>query len=725
MERTMHSAIMGAAALAALAGSAAGTTRYVNGNCGNDAWTGTSPVCAAPDGPKPTIQAAIYASGPGDEVIVAAGTYPGTIGLSVEFAVRSAEGASATIIDGEGTSTAVFFGEDAGPGALLEGFTITGGYSPGQGGGAVIYGSPTIRQCVFTGNHAAVGSAVRSHYGSPWFDRCTFSDNSVVGAGTVACNGNPAYTDCVFRDNVGQVVIFYDDLTAGRPLFLNCRFTDNSGSIGGAAVDGDGSLWVNCVFSRNVASGPTTSTIGIAWHATIANCTFTASPQDCVWVGWESVLTVANSVIRGSDGESIVLSPTAEAAVSYSDIEGGWPGTGNIDAEPLFVQPGTDDLRLSYGSPCADAGSVAALPPDALDLDGDGNTSEPVPLDLAGAARVQDGTVDMGAYEGQFAPGAPAAGDGDLDEGELAILVPEGGPFNPVASPAVLLVNLSGGDNAQAMVTQIDGLIHPGAGGYSDLGSVLVLETSLGDGEFRATVFVPFDSSAIAGAAPQEVRATWYDPGAGNWALGVWGNTGASPGFTGPIGERFYAEAPGGWGLTQDAGDYGVYWEPATGQGFAWANVDHASDFGAGISPCPGDCRQAPDGEVNIVDMLLLLNDWGSSAGSSCDVDSDGTIGAADFAALLNDWGPCTVPAMPGSSVAAPPRTLRNAGARPGGAADLDASGDVGRKDLEVLLGCWGEAEPDCAADLDHDGSVGLRDYLRLLSQWGSPGAAP
>ena len=69
------------------------------------------------------------------------------------------------------------------------------------------------------------------------------------------------------------------------------------------------------------------------------------------------------------------------------------------------------DLRLGSGSPCIDAGDNTAVPADITDLDGDSNTSEPIPLDLDGRLRFVDDLlmpdtgngdapqVDMGAYE--------------------------------------------------------------------------------------------------------------------------------------------------------------------------------------------------------------------------------------------------------------------------------------------------------------------------------------
>ena len=67
------------------AGAHGATTVYVNGACGNNAWTGASPVCAAPDGPKAMIQAGITAAVNGDEVVVADGVYTGAGNKNLNF----------------------------------------------------------------------------------------------------------------------------------------------------------------------------------------------------------------------------------------------------------------------------------------------------------------------------------------------------------------------------------------------------------------------------------------------------------------------------------------------------------------------------------------------------------------------------------------------------------------------------------------------------------------
>ncbi|MHC4348035.1 MAG: DNRLRE domain-containing protein [Planctomycetota bacterium] len=55
--------------------------------------------------------------------------------------------------------------------------------------------------------------------------------------------------------------------------------------------------------------------------------------------------------------------------------------------------------------------------------------------------------------------------------------------------------------------------------------------------------------------------------------------------------------------------------------------------------PCPWDCADPADGEVNVVDFLALLAQWGQ-VGVSCDFDGGG-VSITDFLKLLAQWGSC------------------------------------------------------------------------------------
>ena len=83
--------------------------------------------------------------------------------------------------------------------------------------------------------------------------------------------------------------------------------------------------------------------------------------------------------------------------VTYSDIEGGYVGTGNINADPLFVDPTNGDFHLGQGSPCIDAGDNSAPNLPLTDIDGkDRKIDDPAVVDTG------NGTppiVDMGADE--------------------------------------------------------------------------------------------------------------------------------------------------------------------------------------------------------------------------------------------------------------------------------------------------------------------------------------
>ncbi|MDP8313672.1 MAG: right-handed parallel beta-helix repeat-containing protein [Candidatus Celaenobacter antarcticus] len=94
--------------------------------------------------------------------------------------------------------------------------------------------------------------------------------------------------------------------------------------------------------------------------------------------------------ILWNDGHDILLGDTVSiATVIYSDIEGGWTGEGNINTDPLFINPNEDNFQLSSNSPCINAGI-----PDTTGLH--------IPnVDLNGDPRIYDDIIDMGCYEWQ------------------------------------------------------------------------------------------------------------------------------------------------------------------------------------------------------------------------------------------------------------------------------------------------------------------------------------
>ena len=78
---------------------------------------------------------------------------------------------------------------------------------------------------------------------------------------------------------------------------------------------------------------------------------------------------VSNSIFWGDSPDEIADS-ISEPTITYSDIQGGYDGTGNINADPLFVDPGSD-YHLSPDSLCIDAGTNNAL--NLPDFDFEGN----------------------------------------------------------------------------------------------------------------------------------------------------------------------------------------------------------------------------------------------------------------------------------------------------------------------------------------------------------------
>ena len=266
--------------------------------------------------------------------------------------------------------------------------------------------SPLVYDCEFRGNVGAVKNAGAET--RPLFYGCTFEGNSTGICGGDECPGGGAIVD-----------------SYSPSIVVNSRFISNTANHGGAISCSDASMTIiNSVFIDNSAWGwDAGGAIAIIRASPdVINCTFEGNTDGNIGSGSGAAIsvygashpTIIDSVLTG-DAPQIGVgytdfhksAPTCSAYASdiWTGDEVGCAGTGNLDADPLFVNADTDlgeiDLRLQAGSPCVDTGATSLLPNDFLDLDSDGDTDEPLPLDLDGNPRVVGAAVDMGAYEFQ------------------------------------------------------------------------------------------------------------------------------------------------------------------------------------------------------------------------------------------------------------------------------------------------------------------------------------
>ena len=287
---------------------------------------------------RPKIQGGIDMAADGDLVLVATGLYLENINfLGKAVTVRSEAGAEGTIIDGNLSGAALVFVSGEPEGAVIDGFTIQNGsgtYDPGSG--------------------SSFGGGINCASSSPIIMNCIISANqSTLGGGIFCFGSSPTIRNCLIVENsasgsFGGGIACWNS----HPTILHSTITDNSAS------DFGGGLYC-------YSSSPT-----------VTNC-----------ILWND---------SASSGPEIFVE-SGSPVVSYSDVQGGWAGTENIDADPLVV--GGGDYHLTTGSPCVDAGTDAGV---LTDMDGDAR-----PL-LSG--------FDMGAdeYDG---PCWDLDGDGFDDEG--------------------------------------------------------------------------------------------------------------------------------------------------------------------------------------------------------------------------------------------------------------------------------------------------------------------
>ena len=244
--------------------------------------------------------------------------------------------------------------------AVMDGFTIRDGNAnrrchPDFAGGGMFIdsGSPTVANCAFIANEALDGGGMSN-------------DN----------DSNPNLISCTFNGNLADWGGGMGNVHGSSPTLTNCRFIGNHATKdGGGMYNGkEGNpMLINCTLSGNSAG-----------RGGGMQCDYCSS------------IRLVNTILWNDGPDEIFLHQSSVTA-TYSDIQGGWPGEGNIDIDPLFADPYNGDFHLKsqagrwdefseswviddVTSPCIDAGDPNS--PVAF---------EPYP---------NGGVINMGAYGG-------------------------------------------------------------------------------------------------------------------------------------------------------------------------------------------------------------------------------------------------------------------------------------------------------------------------------------
>jgi hypothetical protein len=265
-----------------------------------------------------------------------------------------------------------------------------------RGGGMKNVGVATLINCVFRENWATDdGGGLYNALGSASLFGCVFIANEARGASGYEGNG-------------GGIHNYYGSIT-----LTNCIFKENKAHDYGGGIDSTESTLTmdNCMFAGNSANRSGGGLSARNWSTTeMDNCTFVGNSApdgkalacDSFSQKYPSSLQLMNCILWDG-GNEIWNDDGSTITITYSDVESGWPGEGNIDIDPCFVEPGywdqndtpdqpwddfwvDGDYHLLAGSPCIDAGDPNYV-------------AGPNETDLDGKPRIIGGRIDMGAYE--------------------------------------------------------------------------------------------------------------------------------------------------------------------------------------------------------------------------------------------------------------------------------------------------------------------------------------
>ena len=295
--------------------------------------------------------------------------------------------------------------------AILDGFVVIHGNANGSGAnssGGGIYndgGSPRIHSSWVTWNRCdgSGGGVYNANGGNATFANSFIDVNYAANGGGMAnVSSSPNVINVEFAHNIASAAGGGMFNVASNPFVYVSTFQENAALHGGAMANQIGSipelLQVRMYWNVGDARGGVMFNQGDS-RPELRSCVLsanTATVDGGAMYNDGSYPVIINSILW-DNAPNEMTNVSSLPTVSYSDVEGGFAGVGNVNADPLFTDPQTGSFGLSAGSPCIDAGDNRAAAGWLEDAGGSPRFyDDPTTVDKGvGPAPI----IDIGLYE--------------------------------------------------------------------------------------------------------------------------------------------------------------------------------------------------------------------------------------------------------------------------------------------------------------------------------------
>lgn len=526
-----------------------------------------------------------------------------------------------------------------------------------EGGGGIYaaQSNVTVNDCSFTNNYGSYGGGMfvwGTNDASPKATavKCTFKENETLGLGGGAYvqNCRASFVNCVFD---GNTATYGGGLSSNqaRQVILDCLFVNNSASQRGGGIyledlietQNQCPIVSNCVVVNN-SVGSAGSGAGIQ-----------LDDPSGIFPQYTGPARISNCIVRDNIGGDNVWVPSVSfdgyVTIQHCNIEGPidgqFVGSGNIDADPMFVDadgadnnPATvqdNDYHLLSGSPCIDSGIHWDLELAGITSDFDGNP------------RFKDGDgdgiawVDMGMYEYRGV---------EATIGEFP--VPHAyWHFNTFGGSSPIPAEIGTGSIDLSMW-----------GGTAQAGLGAAFELNWADGTASGTslrlnrgangngTFIQI-SFSMSGHEDLKVSFATRRSDAESFTSGIWSYSTNGVNFTTLPGVNTCSDSLQTYASRQVVDFSGIgsldnapsitlrYTLTGAALPDEFVTIDNLQ-INATPLPCPADIDG--NGIVNIADLLAVISNWGSGPGNPADVNGDGFVNITDLLGVISDWGNCS-----------------------------------------------------------------------------------